>query len=108
AEVRERTAEISTINKQMETFCYSMSHDLKAPLRGIESFSQILIEDHGSQLNPKAQHCVHRIQESATKMNRLLNDLLEYSRVSTGNLSVTPVDLSRITDEAIRLLAVEI
>ena len=108
AEVKERTSELCSINKQMETFCYSMSHDLKAPLRGIQSFSQILIEDHGQQLGEKAKDCVARIQDSATRMNRLVNDLLEYSRVSTGSLPVTPVDLTRATEEAIRLLSAEV
>ena len=83
AEVKARTAELSTINKQMETFCYSMSHDLKTPLRGIEAYSSILLEDHGQTLMPEAKEYTHRIQHSAAKMNRLLNDLLEYSRVST-------------------------
>ena len=108
AEVKERTSELGSINKQMETFCYSMSHDLKAPLRGIQSFSQILIEDHGQQLDEQAKDCVARIQDSATRMNRLVNDLLEYSRVSTGSLPVTPVDLTRATEEAIRLLSAEV
>src|SRR5882672_554300 len=71
AEVKERTSELTTVNKQMETFCYSMSHDLKAPLRGIHSFSTILVEDHGHVLNEEAKKYVSRIQESATKMNRL-------------------------------------
>src|SRR6266851_2992456 len=108
AEVKERTSELGSINKQMETFCYSMSHDLKAPLRGIQSFSQILIEDHGQQLDEQSRDCVARIQDSATRMNRLVNDLLEYSRVSTGSLPVTPVDLTRATEEAIRLLSAEV
>jgi two-component system sensor histidine kinase/response regulator len=108
AEVKERTAELSSINKQMETFCYSMSHDLKAPLRGIHSYAQILAQDHGSELTSQAKDCLGRIQESATKMNRLLNDLLEYSRVSTAKFTVVPVEISKVTNEAVRLLAAEI
>jgi signal transduction histidine kinase len=108
AEVKQRTAELSTINKQMETFCYSMSHDLKAPLRGIQAFSQILSEDHGAQLSDEARDCVKRIRDSAQRMNGLVNDLLEYSRVSTAKLAVVPVDLSKVTEEAVRLLATEI
>src|SRR5204862_4366372 len=98
AEVKQRTSELSTSNKQMETFCYSMSHDLKAPLRGIQSFSQILVEDHGQALNDEAKDYVNRIQEAASKMNRLVNDLLEYSRVSTAKLSLAPTDLSKVTE----------
>jgi|ERR1051326_1130491 signal transduction histidine kinase len=108
AEVKERTAELSTINKQMETFCYSMSHDLKAPLRGIHSFAQILLQDYGQGLAGNAKDCVERIQESASKMNRLVNDLLEYSRVSTAKFTVTPVEISKVTNEALRLLTAEI
>lgn len=108
AEVKERTAELSAINRQMETFCYSMSHDLKAPLRGIHLFAQMLLQDHGPELADGAKQCIDRIQESATKMNRLVNDLLEYSRVSTAKFIVTPVEISKVTNEAIRLLAAEI
>src|SRR6266404_9364680 len=72
AQVKERTAELRTINEQMQTFCYSMSHDLKAPLRGIYAFSQILAEEHSQGLNPDAQDCVSRIREAANKMNRLV------------------------------------
>src|SRR5262249_41381498 len=84
AEVKARTGELRAINRQMETFCYSMSHDLKAPLRGIQLFSQLLVVEHGAQLAESAKDCVHRIQHSASKMNRLVDDLLEYSRVSTA------------------------
>jgi signal transduction histidine kinase len=108
AEVQERTAELRTVNKQMETFCYSMSHDLKAPLRGIHSFSSILVEEHGDVLNEQAKEYVSRIQESATKMKRLVDDLLAYSRVSTEKFSVAPVNVNQITEEALRLLAAEI
>ena len=107
-EVKERTAELSAINKQMETFCYSMSHDLKAPLRGIHSYAQILIQDHGQTLSSEAKECVDRIQGSASKMNRLVNDLLEYSRVSTAKFTVVPVEIAKVTNEAIRLLGAEI
>jgi signal transduction histidine kinase len=108
AQVRARTAELRTINKQMETFCYSMSHDLKAPLRGIQAFSQILADDHGPSLNDEAKDCVKRIRDSATRMNSLVNDLLEYSRVSTAKISMAPIDLSKITQEVVRLFSTEI
>ena len=108
AEVKERTSELTTVNKQMETFCYSMSHDLKAPLRGIQSFSSILVEDCGEVLNDQAKQYVSRIQEAAGKMNRLVNDLLEYSRVSRAKFALVPVDVSDVTEEALRLLAAEI
>ncbi len=108
AEVKQRTSELGTSNKQMETFCYSMSHDLKAPLRGIQSFSQILIEDHGGQLNEQARDCVNRINHSAARMNSLVSDLLEYLHAGTGNLPATPVNLTLASEEAIRLLAAEV
>jgi len=108
AEVKARTAELTTVNRQMETFCYSMSHDLKAPLRGIQSFSTLLVHDHGQVLNGEAREYVSRIQQSAGRMNRMVNDLLEYSRVSTAKFSLTPTDLSKVTEEALRLLSAEI
>jgi len=107
AEVKARTSELRAINRQMETFCYSMSHDLKAPLRGIQLFSQLLVADHGDQLVESAKDCVNRIQDSASKMNRLVDDLLEYSRVSTAKFATTPTDVTKATEEAIRLLAAE-
>jgi signal transduction histidine kinase len=108
AEVKERTKELTAANKQMETFCYSMSHDLKAPLRGIHCFSDLLLEDCGPVLNPQGQQHVHHIQEAASRMNRLLNDLLEYSRVSRAEIVLTPVDLSKVTEQALHLVSSEI
>jgi signal transduction histidine kinase len=108
SEVRVRTAELRAANQHMETFCYSMSHDLKAPLRGIHSFSDLLIQDDEQQLNERGRNYVLRIRDSASKMNLLLSDLLEYSRVSTANLAIDPVDLSEVAEEAVRLLSVGI
>lgn len=105
AEVRARTAELRAANQHMETFCYSMSHDLKAPLRGIHSFADLLIEDHEQQLNEHGQNYVLRIRESANKMNLLVSDLLEYSRVTRTNMAIGPVNLSNSAEEAVRLLS---
>ena len=108
SEVKKRTAELSAVNKQMETFCYSMSHDLKAPLRGIRSFSEMLAQDHGASLNEEGRDFIRRIRDSATRMDSLVNDLLEYSRVSTTKLSMEPVDLTNIANVAVRLHSAEI
>jgi signal transduction histidine kinase len=105
AQVKARTAELQMANQHMETFCYSMSHDLKAPLRGIRSFSDLLIEEHGPQLDDQTRDYVLRIRDSASRMNLLLNDLLEYSRITTGTVVLAPVNLSTVAEETMRLLS---
>jgi PAS domain S-box-containing protein len=80
--VAQRTAELVAANKELEAFTYSVSHDLRAPLRHIAGFSKILMEEHSAQLPPEVQHPLERIQDGARYMGQLLDDLLNLSRVS--------------------------
>jgi two-component system sensor histidine kinase/response regulator len=106
--VRERTAQLEAANRELEAFSYSVAHDLRSPLRGIQGFSEILIEDHGTALGTEALGHVVRVQGAARRMNWLIEDLLELSRTAQAELRRAPVDLARLAREiAGRLQAAE-
>jgi signal transduction histidine kinase len=92
--VATRTAELGTVNRELESFAYSVSHDLRAPLRHMDGFSQALLEDYGDQLDEAAKRLLGRIRNGSVRMGRLIDDLLRLSRVSRGELEREPVDLS--------------
>ncbi|GAB4440122.1 MAG: hypothetical protein Kow00120_08160 [Anaerolineae bacterium] len=79
--VRDRTAQLEAANKELESFAYTVSHDLRAPLRAIDGFSRILIEEHGPQLHEEAQHYLQRVRENAQRMGDLIDHLLAFSRL---------------------------
>ncbi|MGV3775016.1 MAG: sensor histidine kinase [Verrucomicrobiales bacterium] len=91
--VLDRTAELQESTKQMEAFTYSVSHDLRAPLRSIHGFSQLLMEDFGASLPSDAAEFVRRIMQSTERMDELITDLLEFSRLSRSSLVFAPVNL---------------
>jgi len=94
--VRERTAELQAANKELESFCYSVSHDLRAPLRGIDGWSLALVEDYGRQLDPKAQTYLDRVRSEAQRMGLLIDDLLQLSRVTRAAMNRKAVNLAAI------------
>lgn len=79
--------------QELESFSYTVSHDLKAPVRGIEGFSQILEDDHVGQLDADAQHCLNMVRHSAGHMNQLIEDLLTYSRLDRMAFELQKVNL---------------
>lgn len=79
--VRERTLQLEVANKELEAFAYSVSHDLRAPLRALSGFSRILIQDYHHILDEGGQHYLHRIRENARQMGALIDDLLKFSRL---------------------------
>jgi PAS domain S-box-containing protein len=80
--VEERTAELEVTNKELESFSYSVSHDLRAPLRAIDGYSQMLEEDYASRLDEEGQRLLKVVRDEANRMGRLIDDLLSFSRIS--------------------------
>jgi signal transduction histidine kinase len=105
--VTERTAQLETANKELEAFSYSVSHDLRAPLRHISGFSKMLLEEFGPTLHPNAQHYLERIQAGSHKMNLLVDELLNLARVGRHALSRLTTGLSSIVAEVITMLQPE-
>lgn len=98
ARVARRTAELEARNRELEMFSYSVSHDLKAPLRGIEGYSRLLEEDHADQLDGEGHDFVRTIRRAALEMGQLIDDLLEYSRVERRTLNPTTLDLDAFVE----------
>ena len=94
--VAERTAELEAANKELESFSYSVSHDLRAPLRGINGFGEILMRDFSEQIDPMGRSFLEKIVASAHEMSELVDSLLEFSRLGRNKLRSAPVDLSAI------------
>jgi PAS domain S-box-containing protein len=90
--VEERTRALSESVAELEAFAYTVSHDLRAPLRGMEGFAQALIEDYAESLGSRGQRYAERIAAAAQRMDGLIGDLLEYSRLSRAEVTVRPVD----------------
>lgn len=93
ARVAQRTAQLAALNQELETFAYSVSHDLKAPLRGIDGYSHLLLEDHSDRLDDEGRLFISHIRTGVRQMARLIDDLLAYSRVERRTLQRTAVNL---------------
>ncbi len=92
--VAERTSQLELANKELEAFSYSVSHDLRAPLRSIDGFSQALLEDYADRLDPQGQEYLRRARAASQRMAELIDDLLNLARVARADLRREPVDLS--------------
>ncbi|MEO0847240.1 MAG: PAS domain S-box protein [Cyanobacteria bacterium J06648_1] len=108
ARVAQRTAQLAEINQELKTFSYSISHDLKAPLRAIQGFATAIEEDYGSNLDDLGKEYTRRLVSSAQQMERLIQDLLAYSRLSRAEIQMQTIDLDRIVTSAIAQLEPEI
>jgi PAS domain S-box-containing protein len=102
--VIQRTAELESANKELEAFSYSVSHDLRAPLRAIDGFSQAVVEDFGPQLPEEGRHHLATIRAGAQKMGALIDDLLTFSRLSRLPLNKRSVNTNRIVRETLEEL----
>jgi signal transduction histidine kinase len=97
--VQERTAQLQTANKELEAFSYSVSHDLRAPLRAISGFSEIIARRHRAKLNEEGQHYVDNIVQASERMGHLIDDLLTYARLGRTGVRREPVSLANLLGE---------
>ncbi len=94
--VRERTAQLEATNKELEAFSYSVSHDLRAPLRSIDGFSNALMEDYANKLDTQGKDFLRRVCAASQSMEQLIDDMLKLSRVTRGEMQRTTIDLSSL------------
>ena len=97
--VQERTAELTVINKELEAFSYSVSHDLRAPLRALDGFSLAILEDYSDKLDNEGKKYLNRIREASQKMAKLIDAMLILSRVTKTDLALTEVNLTEMAEE---------
>ena len=96
ARVRQRTAELEATNRELEAFTYSVSHDLRSPLRSLDGFSKVLLEDFSESLEETPRNYLVRIRKASQRMGQLIDDLLTLSRVSRRDMKTSAVDLSEL------------
>jgi PAS domain S-box-containing protein len=102
--VEERTAELAAANRELETFAYSVSHDLRAPLRSIDGFTQALVEDCAGALDERGLDYCNRVRKAAGRMGQLIDDLLVLSRITRAEVRIEDVDLSAMAGDILALL----
>jgi len=105
--VAERTAQLTASTQEMESFTYSVSHDLRAPLRHIDGFSKVLLEQYGPVLDESGRHYLERVRHGTQSMGRLVDDLLNLSRIGRTSLRLENVDLASVVRELIEGLRPE-
>ncbi|PWB75653.1 MAG: PAS domain-containing sensor histidine kinase [Anaerolineales bacterium] len=103
-DLRQRAGQLEAANRELESFSYSVSHDLRAPLRSIDGFSQALLEDYGEGLPPEAQGYLGRVRTAAQRMAVLIDDLLELSRVTRTSVQPRFINLSAMIEEILATL----
>lgn len=98
AEVEKRTSDLAIANKELEAFSYSVSHDLRAPLRAMDGFSLAILEDYGNSLEPQGRDYLERIREASQKMASLIDAMLTLSKVTQASLHLTDVNFSTLAE----------
>ena len=99
--VVERTAQLETVNKELEAFAYSVSHDLRAPLRSIDGFSEIVVENYADKLDAEGKDYLQRIRAASQHMDKLIDDMLKLSRITRNSMERKNIDLSTMAREII-------
>ncbi len=105
--VRIRTAELESANQELESFSYTVSHDLRAPLRAISGFSTILVQDYAPNLPAEAQRMLRKVASNAELMGRLISDLLAFAHLGRQPLTMKPVDTNELVRKALSTLSAE-
>lgn len=100
--VAERTAQLSTANKELEAFSYSVSHDLRAPLRAIDGFSRVLLEDYADRLDDQGLDFLNRICRNSAQMGKLIDDLLAFSQLNRREKVYSEIEMSKIVETVFR------
>ena len=106
--VQERTRELEAANQELDAFSYSISHDLRAPLRAMQGFTEALLEDYGEHLDSTGLNYAQRIVAASHRMDALIQDLLAYSRLSRTEVRLDPVNVETMVDEVCGQLATEL
>ncbi|MGA9558936.1 MAG: PAS domain S-box protein [Terriglobales bacterium] len=104
AKVAKRTAQLEEVNHELEAFTYSVSHDLRAPLRHISGFTRILLEEFGPSLPAEVQEYLRRIHSGTGRMGQLVDELLNLTRIGRQSLTLQPTDLNSVVDEVVTML----
>jgi light-regulated signal transduction histidine kinase (bacteriophytochrome) len=102
--VEQRTAHLTAVNQELEAFSYSVSHDLRAPLRSIDGFSLALLEDYADKVDADGQDYLNRIRASSQRMGQLIDDMIELSRINRGDIHYDTVNLSQLAQDVIASL----
>jgi PAS domain S-box-containing protein len=101
-ELERRLFELRAVNRQLESFSFSVSHDLRAPLRAIQGFSRVLLEDHASRLDAEGKRLLDVITRNTERMRRLIDDLLTFSRLGRQEKNPVEIDMEKIVEDVIR------
>lgn len=104
----DRTAELEAANQELESFSYSVSHDLRGPIRHINGYCSILVEDFGAELSPEARNCIQKVRDASTRMGCLVDDLLRLAQVSRQELKAEETDLGLTVKQALNELAADL
>jgi len=100
--IRNTNKDLTAANKELEVFAYSVSHDLRAPLRNIDGFSKIVLEEYGDKLEGSGEHYLKRVRNGAIKMSQLIDDMLDFSRAGRIELRLEQVGMNRLINNALR------
>ncbi len=101
-EILKAKTTLEAANKELETFTYSVSHDLKAPLRGIDGYSKLLLDNYSSNLNEEASHFIKTIRSSTLQMNQLIEDLLQYSRLERSQMQIKAIKIRPVIESILK------
>ena len=104
ADLERRAAELEAANRELESFSYSVSHDLRAPLRAINGYSKILQEDHSEALNEDGRQLLDTVRENTLRMGQLIDDLLEFSRMGRKAIAASEIDMASLVQEVMKEL----
>jgi PAS domain S-box-containing protein len=102
--VQERTVKLETANKELETFSYSVSHDLRTPLRAIDGFSRILLDDYADKLGDEGGRLLNVVRDNTSRMGQLIDDILRFSRTSRLEMTFSEIDMEGLAHEVVEEL----